>query len=159
MMQPCRLLHVEEQRKPRALCFVSAQWLGPRATLRSSSEKRCGQRSKHFSGAMRGRRASSFRVAFGSSRLALNPTDTTRRVSRSRMSALPPKADMCTATRDVRFGPKADIAQLFNHFIGCVEQRLRHGEAKRFRGLEVDYQLELDGGLDGKLTCFRALEN
>ena len=26
------------------------------------------------------------------------------------MSALPPKADMCGATRDVRFGPKADIA-------------------------------------------------
>ena len=25
------------------------------------------------------------------------------------MSALPPKADMCSATRDVRFGPKADI--------------------------------------------------
>src|SRR5262245_9138889 len=25
------------------------------------------------------------------------------------MSALPPKADMCDANRDVRFGPKADI--------------------------------------------------
>jgi hypothetical protein len=25
------------------------------------------------------------------------------------MSALPPKADMCGATRDVRHGPKADI--------------------------------------------------
>jgi hypothetical protein len=25
------------------------------------------------------------------------------------MSALPPKADMCAATRDVRFGPIADI--------------------------------------------------
>ena len=25
------------------------------------------------------------------------------------MSALPPKADMCSATRDVRFVPKADI--------------------------------------------------
>jgi hypothetical protein len=25
------------------------------------------------------------------------------------MSALPPKADMCSATRDVRFGPIADI--------------------------------------------------
>src|SRR5262249_46662785 len=28
------------------------------------------------------------------------------------MSALPPKADMCGATRDVRFGPIADIAGL-----------------------------------------------
>src|SRR5262249_9079238 len=27
------------------------------------------------------------------------------------MSALPPKADMCAATRDVRFGPIADIAR------------------------------------------------
>src|SRR5215470_16259024 len=27
------------------------------------------------------------------------------------MSALPPKADMCGATKDVRFGPKADIRQ------------------------------------------------
>jgi hypothetical protein len=26
------------------------------------------------------------------------------------MSALPPKADMCGATRDVRYGPIADIA-------------------------------------------------
>jgi hypothetical protein len=28
------------------------------------------------------------------------------------MSALPPKADMCGATRDVCFGPKADISEL-----------------------------------------------
>jgi hypothetical protein len=28
------------------------------------------------------------------------------------MSALPPKADMCGAARDVRFGPKADMAQI-----------------------------------------------
>ena len=27
------------------------------------------------------------------------------------MSALPPKADMCGANRNVRFGPKADIAE------------------------------------------------
>ena len=26
------------------------------------------------------------------------------------MSALPPKADMCGAAKDVRFGPKADMA-------------------------------------------------
>ena len=31
------------------------------------------------------------------------------------MSALPPKADMCGATRDVRFVPKADIQQ----YSGC----------------------------------------
>ena len=31
---------------------------------------------------------------------------------RKGMSALPPKADMCSATGDVRFVPKADIAPL-----------------------------------------------
>ena len=31
-------------------------------------------------------------------------------VADPRLSALPPKADMCGATRDVRFGPKADMA-------------------------------------------------
>jgi hypothetical protein len=44
------------------------------------------------------------------------------------MSALPPKADMCGATSDVRYGPKADMV-LFNHFISVGEQRRRHGEA------------------------------
>ena len=34
------------------------------------------------------------------------------------MSALPPKADMCGATRDVRFGPKADKSALFDHLVG-----------------------------------------
>ena len=36
------------------------------------------------------------------------------------MSALPPKADMCSATRDVRFVPKADIDTLFDHLVGSV---------------------------------------
>src|SRR5262245_28022312 len=31
------------------------------------------------------------------------------------MSGLPPKADMCSATRDVRFGPKADICGALSH--------------------------------------------
>ena len=39
------------------------------------------------------------------------------------MSALPPKADMCVATRDVRFGPKADIAQ---PSVSGVPGRLSH---------------------------------
>jgi len=30
------------------------------------------------------------------------------------MSALPPKADMCDATSDVRFGPIAGIGHLFS---------------------------------------------
>jgi len=35
------------------------------------------------------------------------------------MAALPPKADMCGATRDVRFGPKADITSLIDHIISA----------------------------------------
>src|SRR5262249_61407286 len=37
------------------------------------------------------------------------------------MSALPPKADMCSATRHVRYGPKADIAAL----IQSLHRRVR----------------------------------
>ena len=54
------------------------------------------------------------------------------------MSALPPKADMCDATRDVRFAPKADLACLFDHFIGSGEKDCWHSNAKLFRGLEID---------------------
>jgi hypothetical protein len=35
------------------------------------------------------------------------------------MSALPPKADMCGAITDIRYGPIADIANLFYHFVGA----------------------------------------
>jgi len=37
------------------------------------------------------------------------------------MSALPPKADMGGATRDVCYGPIADIAKLFDHLVGAFE--------------------------------------
>jgi hypothetical protein len=40
------------------------------------------------------------------------------------MSALPPKADMCGATSDVRFGPKADV----------VGQRMHAIRAERVKG-------------------------
>jgi hypothetical protein len=33
------------------------------------------------------------------------------------MSALPPKADMCSAVPNVRFGPKADIGTLFEQLV------------------------------------------
>ena len=41
------------------------------------------------------------------------------------MSALHPKADMCSATRNVRFVPIADIALLFDDLVGAREQRGR----------------------------------
>ena len=38
------------------------------------------------------------------------------------MSALPPKADMCSATRHVRFVPIADIASFFD-LVGALQRR------------------------------------
>ena len=65
------------------------------------------------------------------------------------MSALPPKADMCSATRDVRFGPIADIANLLNHLIGASDQRFWKFKAENFCGLEVENQLDFCSLLDG----------
>jgi len=50
------------------------------------------------------------------------------------MSGLPPKADVCNATKNVRYGPKADIRlklmTLFNQLVGADEQGQRDGQAK-----------------------------
>jgi hypothetical protein len=49
------------------------------------------------------------------------------------MSALPPKADMCAATRHVRFGPKADIAGDFRgiHFAQPITRNRRRRLARQ----------------------------
>ena len=39
------------------------------------------------------------------------------------MSALPPKADMCSALAHVRFVPIADMSTLFDDIVGLREQR------------------------------------
>ena len=49
--------------------------------------------------------------------------------------------------------------KLFDHVVGKGEQLVGHGKAERLCGLEVDHQLELDWGLDGKLARFLALED
>src|SRR5262245_19361115 len=55
------------------------------------------------------------------------------------MSALPPKADMCGANRNVRLGPKADMT-LCDHLVGAAEQRLRDSKAESFCRFLVDNQ-------------------
>jgi len=62
------------------------------------------------------------------------------------MSALPPKADMCGATRDVRFGPIADTCiaancALFDHGICLHENSGRNRETQNFGALDVDNEL------------------
>ena len=55
------------------------------------------------------------------------------------MSALPPKADMCGATRDVRYGPIADISDLFDYLVGDKEQLSRNIDTERSRRLQMLY--------------------
>ena len=58
------------------------------------------------------------------------------------MSALPPKADMCSALTHVRFVPIADIC-LFDHLVGEQQERLAYREAERLGRLEVDDEFKL----------------
>jgi len=50
-------------------------------------------------------------------------------------------------------------APLFDQLVGSHKKSLGHRKAERFRGLEVDDQLELDWSLDRKLAWFLALED
>src|SRR5262245_9833054 len=76
----------------------------------------------------------------------------------SSMSALPPKADICSALAYVRFGPKAGIA-LCNHLGGERDQRRRYGEAEGLGGLEVNYEIKFCGLHNRQVGWLLALEN
>jgi hypothetical protein len=47
------------------------------------------------------------------------------------MSALPPKADMCGALADVRFGPPADIAVFIHHTVEGMRAYSKMAHKKR----------------------------
>jgi hypothetical protein len=64
---------------------------------------------------------------------------------------------------DVRFVPKADKVQrskkyLLDHLVGADNDRVGHGEAERFRRLEIDGQLELGRLLDRQIGRSAGLE-
>jgi hypothetical protein len=50
-------------------------------------------------------------------------------------------------------------APLFDHLVGANEKRLRHGQAERLGGLEIDHQLELGGGLIRQLAGLLAAKD
>src|SRR6516225_8637972 len=79
-------------------------------------------------------------------------------------SDLPPKADIDRRDGYVCFVPEAAVSRcsrepLLDHLVGTLLEKERHVEAERPGGLEVDHQLELDRGLDGKIARLRALED
>ena len=69
------------------------------------------------------------------------------------MSALPPKADICSAPVYVRFVPIADIGTklvcpLFDQLVSTDEQGGRDGKFKRLSGPHVDDKFELRRSLN-----------
>jgi len=65
------------------------------------------------------------------------------------MSALPPKADMCSATRDVRFGPIADMTGLFDHLAGEAQNRGGYFHPKRLCCPQIDDKFKVTGLING----------
>jgi hypothetical protein len=75
------------------------------------------------------------------------------------MSALPPKADMCSALAYVCFGPIADIDRLlFDDLVGSREQRGRHGQAKSLRCLQVYDEFVFAWSLHRQIGRFLAFQ-
>src|SRR5215510_10473938 len=83
--------------------------------------------------------------------------------AQNRMSALPPKADTCSALAHVRFGPIADSCaaqkrSLFDDLISDGEHTRRNSEADRLCGREVYYELEFGGLQHRQVGGLGALE-
>ena len=75
------------------------------------------------------------------------------------MSALPPKADMCSATRHVRFVPIADISRCYSITSLACAGADGHSKTKRLGGLEIDHQLELSRRLHRQVGRFFAFQD
>ena len=80
------------------------------------------------------------------------------------MSAVPPATDIRRGERHVCFVPICDIEAnpirwLFDHLVGATNQRRRQIEAKRFRSLRIDGQLEFGRLIKGDVSRISAFEN
>ena len=61
------------------------------------------------------------------------------------MSAIPRFADSSRTSPEVREGPIAEAAELFNYLISGCKQRRRHTKAQGPGSLEVDYEIKFRG--------------
>jgi len=79
------------------------------------------------------------------------------------MSTLPPKADIGTQPREVRFVPKADVStrskQLLDYFVSEQLQRVGYLNAERSGRLQVDDEFEFGRLHHRKVGGLRALED
>jgi hypothetical protein len=64
------------------------------------------------------------------------------------MSALPPKADMCSALAHVCFGPKADVASLFDYFVCAPDERVWDVDTEGLCRFQINNQLDFSCLLD-----------
>ena len=63
----------------------------------------------------------------------------------------------CAAQRPMSAkGQKRTLRDLLDHFVGTALQRLRHGNAKRLGGLEIDDQLDFRQLLDWQVCWLLA---
>jgi hypothetical protein len=69
----------------------------------------------------------------------------------------------------VREVPRGDLSRcsnvrgqnckLLDHLVGALLEKQRHVQSERLGSLEIDHQLKLDWGLDGKHARLLALED
>src|SRR5262249_57797848 len=78
--------------------------------------------------------------------------------ARAVMSALTPRADMCGATRDVRYGPEADICRSFKQYVCALQKRFWNCQANCLCRPEIDGKLEFRGLLYGYVLRLLALQ-
>src|SRR5262245_62172230 len=53
----------------------------------------------------------------------------------------------------------SSASRLFDEFVGAVLELHRHVQSERFRGLQVDHELEPNWGLDGKIPRFSTTQH